>query len=51
MKELEISILNKINNWLQGSYDQETKKQLNDLEYILEFCAGSGIRTHYIWIS
>ena len=27
------------------------KKQLNDLEYILEFCAGSGIRTHYIWIS
>ena len=31
MKELEISILNKINNWLQGSYDQETKKQLNDL--------------------
>jgi phosphoglucomutase len=31
MKELETSIKNKINNWLQGSYDQETKKQLNDL--------------------
>ena len=31
MKELEINILNKINNWLQGSYDEETKKEINDL--------------------
>jgi phosphoglucomutase len=31
MKELEISILNKINNWLQGSYDEETKKEITGL--------------------
>jgi phosphoglucomutase len=31
MKELEINILNKINNWLQGSYDEATKKEINDL--------------------
>jgi phosphoglucomutase len=31
MKELEVAILNKINNWLQGSYDDETKKEINDL--------------------
>ncbi|HEY1060445.1 MAG TPA: phospho-sugar mutase, partial [Daejeonella sp.] len=31
MKELEISVLNKINNWLQGSYDEATKKEISEL--------------------
>jgi phosphoglucomutase len=31
MKELEISVLNKINSWLQGSYDEATKKEISEL--------------------
>lgn len=31
MKELEISVLNKINTWLQGSYDEATKKEISEL--------------------
>jgi len=31
MKELEISVLNKINHWLQGSYDEATKKEISAL--------------------
>jgi phosphoglucomutase len=31
MQELETSVLNKINLWLQGSYDNETKKEINAL--------------------
>jgi phosphoglucomutase len=31
MKELEISVLNKINHWLQGSYDEATKKEISEL--------------------
>ncbi|SDL67629.1 phosphoglucomutase [Daejeonella rubra] len=31
MQELETSVLNKINLWLQGSYDIETKKEINSL--------------------
>jgi phosphoglucomutase len=31
MQELETSILNKINLWLEGSYDNETKKEINSL--------------------
>lgn len=31
MQDLEISVLNKINTWLQGSYDIETKKEIKSL--------------------
>ena len=31
MQELEPSVLNKINEWLQGSYDSETKQQIQTL--------------------
>ena len=31
MKELEISVLNKINHWLHGSYDEATKKEISEL--------------------
>lgn len=31
MQELETSVLNKINLWLQGSYDVETKNEINSL--------------------
>ena len=31
MQELETSVLNKINHWLQGNYDSETKKEINSL--------------------
>ncbi|EOR96220.1 Phosphoglucomutase [Arcticibacter svalbardensis MN12-7] len=31
MQELEPSVLNKINEWLQGSYDNETKQQIQTL--------------------
>jgi len=31
MQELETSVLNKINLWLHGSYDIETKKEINSL--------------------
>lgn len=31
MQELEISVLNKINSWLQGSYDIDTKKEIKTL--------------------
>ena len=31
MHELETSILNKINHWLQGNYDRDTKNEINAL--------------------
>ena len=31
MHELETSILNKINHWLQGNYDRDTKNEINSL--------------------
>lgn len=31
MHELETSILNKINHWLQGNYDKDTKNEINAL--------------------
>ena len=31
MHELETSVLNKINDWLQGNYDSDTKKEINEL--------------------
>ena len=31
MQELETSVLNKINHWLQGNYDSATKKEINAL--------------------
>ena len=31
MHELETSVLNKINDWLQGNYDRDTKKEINEL--------------------
>jgi phosphoglucomutase len=31
MQELETSVLNKINHWLQGNYDRDTKKEINAL--------------------
>ena len=31
MHELETSVLNKINDWLQGNYDSGTKKEINEL--------------------
>ena len=31
MHELETSVLNKINDWLQGNYDSDTKKEINAL--------------------
>ena len=31
MHELETSVLNKINHWLQGNYDSDTKKEINEL--------------------
>ena len=31
MLELETSVLNKINDWLQGNYDSDTKKEINEL--------------------
>jgi phosphoglucomutase len=31
MHELETSVLNKINNWLQGNYDSDTKNEINRL--------------------
>ncbi len=31
MTELEAPVLNKINNWLKGSYDEATKKEINEL--------------------
>jgi phosphoglucomutase len=31
MHDLEISVLNKINSWLQGSYDIDTKKEIKTL--------------------
>lgn len=31
MQDLEISVLNKINSWLQGSYDIDTKKEIKAL--------------------
>lgn len=31
MQDFEISVLNKINTWLQGSYDIETKKEIKNL--------------------
>jgi phosphoglucomutase len=31
MQELETSVLNKINHWLQGNYDKDTKKEINAL--------------------
>lgn len=31
MHELETSVLNKINDWLQGNYDSDTKKEINTL--------------------
>lgn len=31
MQELETSVLNKINQWLQGSYDAETKNEIRNL--------------------
>lgn len=31
MHKLETSILNKINDWLQGNYDSDTKKEINAL--------------------
>ena len=31
MQNLELSVLNKINQWLEGSYDNDTKKAIKDL--------------------
>jgi len=31
MNELEISVANKINNWLQGNYDETTKNEIKEL--------------------
>lgn len=31
MNELEISVLNKINNWLHGNYDETTKNEIKEL--------------------